>query len=37
MLKNRSAPADIVLPHIVYQDVEEAMAWLSPVFGFREN
>ena len=37
MLKNRSVPADIVLPHIVYQNVEEAMSWLNRVLGFREN
>ena len=37
MLKNRSVPADIVLPHIVYRNVEEAISWLSRAFGFREN
>jgi len=37
MLKNRSVPADILLPHVVYQNVPEAVAWLSRVFGFREN
>lgn len=36
-MKNRSVPADILLPHIVYQDVREAVAWLIRVFGFREN
>jgi len=36
-LKNRSVPADIVLPHVVYQNVGEATAWLTRVFGFTEN
>ncbi len=37
MLKNRSVPADILLPHVVYQNVPEAIAWLTRVFGFREH
>jgi uncharacterized glyoxalase superfamily protein PhnB len=37
VIKNRSVPADTVLPHIVYQDVGEAMAWLTRVFGFVEH
>ena len=37
MLKNRSVPASIVLPHILYRDVAEATAWLTRVFGFREH
>jgi uncharacterized glyoxalase superfamily protein PhnB len=37
MLKNRSVPADILLPHITYQDVSEAMAWLAKAFGFVEH
>jgi uncharacterized glyoxalase superfamily protein PhnB len=37
MLKNRSVPADTLLPHVVYQNVTEAVAWLGRVFGFREN
>jgi uncharacterized glyoxalase superfamily protein PhnB len=37
MLKNRSVPTDIVLPHVVYQNVEEAISWLKRAFGFREN
>ena len=36
-MKNSSVPADLVLPHVVYQDVSEAVAWLTRVFGFREN
>ena len=37
MMTNRSVPADTVLPHIVYEDVREALAWLSTAFGFREH
>jgi len=36
-MRNRSVPADIVLPHIVYQDLEKAIAWLGAAFGFREH
>jgi uncharacterized glyoxalase superfamily protein PhnB len=34
--KNRSVPVDTVLPHVVYQNLAEAMAWLERVFGFEE-
>jgi uncharacterized glyoxalase superfamily protein PhnB len=37
MLRNRSVPTDVVLPHIVYQDVAEALAWLTRAFGFTEH
>jgi len=37
MLRNRSLPTDIVLPHVMYQDVAEAIGWLSRVFGFTEH
>ena len=37
MLKNRSVPADILLSHIAYQNLPEAIAWLTRVFGFREH
>jgi len=37
MIQNRSVPADIVLPHITYQDVAGAMAWLTKAFGFTEH
>ena len=30
-------PADTVLPHITYQDVARALAWLSRTFGFIEH
>lgn len=37
MISNRSVPTDIVLPHITYRDVREAIAWLSQAFGFVEH
>src|SRR6185312_4656208 len=37
MMKNRSVPCDTVLPHVVYQDVASALAWLTAVFGFAEH
>jgi uncharacterized glyoxalase superfamily protein PhnB len=37
MMKNRSVPTDIVLPHVVYQDVGAAIAWLNKAFGFAEH
>jgi len=37
MLKNRSVPTDILLPHIVYRDVASAIAWLTAAFGFVEH
>jgi len=37
MPKNRSVPTDTVLPHVVYQNVAEAIAWLTTAFGFIEH
>jgi uncharacterized glyoxalase superfamily protein PhnB len=37
VISNRSVPTDIVLPHIVYRDLEKAIAWLSRAFGFVEH
>jgi uncharacterized glyoxalase superfamily protein PhnB len=37
MPRNRSVPADTVLPHLYYEDVTEAIAWLTATFGFREH
>jgi uncharacterized glyoxalase superfamily protein PhnB len=37
MISNRSVPANVILPHVSYRNVAEAMAWLSRVFGFQEN
>lgn len=36
-MKNRSVPVDTVLPHVVYDDVGEAIVWLNRVFGFAEH
>jgi uncharacterized glyoxalase superfamily protein PhnB len=36
-MKNRSVPADIVLPHLVYRNVPQACEWLARVFGFTEH
>ena len=36
-MKNRSVPADIVLPHITYQNVADAIDWLTKAFGFTEH
>jgi uncharacterized glyoxalase superfamily protein PhnB len=35
-MKNRSVPADLVLPHINYRNLLDASAWLNRVFGFKE-
>ena len=37
MLKNRSVPVDTILPHLVYEDVGAALAWLTKTFGFSEH
>ena len=37
MLKNRSVPADVILPHLTYQNVADAVAWLTKAFGFSEH
>jgi len=37
MVRNRSVPVDTVLPHLTYQDVAEAVTWLSRVFDFTEH
>jgi uncharacterized glyoxalase superfamily protein PhnB len=36
-MRNRSVPVDVILPHVSYRNVAEAMAWLSRVFGFAEH
>jgi uncharacterized glyoxalase superfamily protein PhnB len=33
-MRNRSVPADAVLPHLVYADLVTAMEWLTRAFGF---
>jgi uncharacterized glyoxalase superfamily protein PhnB len=37
VIPNRSVPTDTLLPHVVYPDIREAIAWLSKAFGFREH
>lgn len=37
LISNRSVPTDIVLPHLGYRDLGEAIVWLSKAFGFVEN
>jgi uncharacterized glyoxalase superfamily protein PhnB len=37
MISNRSVPTDAVLPHVVYQDLDEAIVWLNRAFGFCEH
>lgn len=37
MLQNRSVPVDVILPHVTYRDVPEAIAWLTRTFGFTEH
>src|SRR6266852_6656988 len=37
MIENRSVPTDTVLPHVTYQDIDEAIAWLGKTFGFSEH
>lgn len=37
MIENHSVPANILLSHIEYQNVSEAIAWLTRAFGFVEH
>jgi predicted enzyme related to lactoylglutathione lyase len=37
MIENRSVPPDTILPHVHYQDLAEAIAWLTKAFGFAEH
>ena len=34
MLTNRSVPRSIVIPQLIYSDVEQATRWLCDTFGF---
>jgi len=36
-MKNRSVPTDTVLPHVMYQNLPEAIDWLVKTFGFSEH
>lgn len=35
--KNRSVPCETVLPHVNYQNLGDAIVWLTVTFGFREH
>lgn len=37
MIKNRSVQADIMLSHIAYENLPNAIAWLTKAFGFAES
>jgi predicted enzyme related to lactoylglutathione lyase/uncharacterized glyoxalase superfamily protein PhnB len=37
MTENRSVPVNTVLPHVCYQNVGDAIEWLSKTFGFSEH
>ena len=37
MTSNRSLPTNTVLPHVMYRDVVQAIAWHSHAFGFIEH
>lgn len=37
MLKNRSVPTETILPHVYYQNLDDAIAWLTDTFGFKEH
>jgi uncharacterized glyoxalase superfamily protein PhnB len=37
MRTNRSIPSAVVIPVLIYPDVQEAVAWLSAAFGFVER
>jgi uncharacterized glyoxalase superfamily protein PhnB len=37
MITNRSVPTNILLPHVAYRNLEEAVPWLSKTFGFVEH
>jgi uncharacterized glyoxalase superfamily protein PhnB len=36
VIENRSVPTDSLLPHVAYQNLAEAVEWLSRTFGFVE-
>ena len=36
-MRNRSVPVDTVLPHVMYQDLPAALAWLAGTFGLTEH
>jgi uncharacterized glyoxalase superfamily protein PhnB len=36
-MRNRSVPTDTVLPHVIYENVADALTWLTNTFGFTEH
>ncbi len=36
-MQNRSVPTNIVLPHIAYRNLSDAIDWLAHTFGFAEH
>jgi len=36
-MRNRSVPTDTLLAHITYQNLADALAWLTTTFGFIEH
>jgi len=37
MIENRSVPANELIGHVVYEDLAQAIPWLSKAFGFSEH
>ena len=37
MKRNRSVPADTLLSHVTYKNLESAIQWLDRAFGFKEH
>jgi uncharacterized glyoxalase superfamily protein PhnB len=36
-MRNRSVPTDTVLPHVNYENLTDALDWLTKTFGFTEH
>lgn len=36
-MKNRSVPTDSILPHLYYENMDDALVWLTKMFGFVEH
>ena len=37
MISNRSVPTETLIPHVMYRDLAQAIAWLNHAFGFVEH
>jgi uncharacterized glyoxalase superfamily protein PhnB len=37
VIYNRSVPTNVMIPHVHYRDVLEAVTWLGKAFGFEEH